>query len=232
MVLPLYLAQTRCEMGGNSPMPNFLAYMSVHFSPGGTGLSNFPDILPPGTLLILDDSTPMYGHDPDRIIKELSGLMERHQCEGLLLDFQRPGYGTLAELAKAVTDALPCPVGVSELYAEGLSCPVFLSPVPPDRPLRKHLAPWTGREIWLELGLDGEILTLTEQGCTVTPLPFPDPDAEGFYDATLNCHYTVETNEKAARFTLWRTKEDLNTFLEAAETSGIAKTVGLYQELR
>lgn len=226
MVLPLYLAQTRCEMGGNSPAPNFLAYMSVHFSPGGNGLSNFPDILPPGTLLILDDSTPISSHDPERIVKELSSLIEQHQCESLLLDFQRPGYGTLAELAKAVTEALPCPVGVSELYAEGLSCPVFLSPVPPDRPLRKHLAPWTGREIWLEAALEGLELTLTENGCSAAPLhDFPE---QGLKDSRLHCHYTIES---PATFHIWRTRDDLDALLAEAKIAGVTRAIGLWQEL-
>ena len=48
----------------------------------------------------------------------------------------------------------------------------------------------------------------------------------------LHCHYTIETNEKAARFTLWRTKEDLEALLEEAEKSGIVGYVGLYQELQ
>ena len=226
MALPLYLAQTRCEMGGNSPVPTFCAYMSVHFSPGGTGLSNFPEALPPGAMLILDDSTPISGHDPERIVKELSGLMEQHQCESLLRDFQRPGYPALAALAQAVSDTLPCSVGVSEIYAAGLSCPVFLSPVPPDRPLRKHLAPWTGREIWLEAALEGLKLTLTENGCATAPLhDFPE---QGLKDSRLHCHYTIES---PATFHIWRTWDDLDALLAEAKIAGVTRAIGLWQEL-
>ena len=227
MALPLYLAQTRVEMGVNSPAPNFFAYMALHFSSSGTGLSNFPESLPPGAMLILDDSTPMDRHDAIRIVKELSGLMERQQCESLLLDFQRPDCPELAALAKVISDTLPYPVGVSELYAQGLSCPVFLSPVPPDRPLHEHLAPWTGREIWLEAALDGMELTLTEAGCSTCPLL--EPPQAGLADKRLYCHYDIRL-DSAARFRLWRTQEDLDILLQKAENTGVTRAIGLWQE--
>ena len=228
MALPLYLAQTRMEMGVNSPAPNFFAYMALHFSSSGTGLSNFPESLPPEAMLILDDSTPLDGHDAIRIVKELSGLMELQQCESLLLDFQRPDYPELAALAKVISDTLPYPVGVSDRYAQGLSCPVFLSPVPPDRPLHEHLAPWTGREIWLEAALDGMELTLTEDGCTAAPLL--DYSGDGMMDEQLHCHYAIRL-DSAARFRLWRTREDLDRLLQKAENAGITRAIGLWQEL-
>lgn len=228
MALPLYLAQTRVEMGVNSPAPNFFAYMALHFSSSGTGLSNFPEALPPGAMLILDDSTPMDGHDAIRIVKELSGLMERQQCESLLLDFQRPDCPALAALAKLISDTLPFPVGVSERYAQGLNCPVFLSPVPPDRPLHEHLAPWTGREIWLEAALEGMELMLTADGCTAAPLP--DYPGDGMMDEQLHCHYDIRL-DSAAHFRLWRTREDLDRLLQKAENAGITRAIGLWQEL-
>ena len=225
MALPLYLAQTAAEMAGN-PLPGSLAYLACHFSPGGTGLSNLPEALPAGAMLILDDSTPMDGHDPEKIVKQLSAQVKLWQCEAVLLDFQRSGLAAQAELAKLLAGSLPCSVGVSELYAKGLSCPVFLPPVPLDRPLAEYLAPWKGREVWLEAALDGVILTLTEQGCTAAPLfDFP---GDGLQDERLHCHYTVEA---PATFRLWRTREDLHTLLEDAQLLGITKAVGLWQEL-
>ena len=148
MALPLYLAQTAAEMAGN-PLSGSCAYMACHFSPGGRGLSNLPEMLPTGAMLILDDSSPMDGHDPALILDQLAELIARHRCESLLLDFQRTNIREQQELAKLLADTLPCPVGVSELYAHGLSCPVFLPPVPPDRPLSDYLQPWQGRETWL-----------------------------------------------------------------------------------
>lgn len=177
-------------------------------------------------MLILDDSTPMDGHDPAQILKELSAQLEKHRCRCLLLDFQRPGIAAQAELARLLTERLPCPVGVSDLYARELGCPVFLSPAPPDVPLKAHLAPWTGREIWLDAALDGITLILAENGCTATPLSdFPE---RGLKDDKLHCHYTVES---PATFHLWRTRDDLDALLKEAEMLGVTKTVGLWQEL-
>lgn len=228
MVLPLYLAMTRAEMAGNPPPAAHLAYMACHFSPAGTSLSNCPEHLVPGSMLVLDDSTPMDGHDPERILKELSALMEAHRCESLLLDFQRPGNPAQMQLAEAVSQMLPYPVGVSEQYAHGLPCTVFLSTLPPDRPLEEYLKPWQGREIWLEAALDAVELTLTENGCTTSPLPFTDE--EGFSDSALHCHYSIQV-DTAARFRLWRTREDLEALLREAETAGVTRTIGLWQEL-
>ena len=228
MALPLYLAQTAAEMAGN-PLSDSCAYMACHFSPGGRGLSNLPEMLPTGAMLILDDSSPMDGHDPALILKQLADVISRYSCESLLLDFQRPGLPAQQELARFLCDAPPCPVGVSELYAHGLACPVFLPPVPPDKLLTEHLTPWQGREIWLDTALDGITLTLTESGCTADPLyDFPE---DGLTDKHLNCHYTIETNADSAIFRLWRTMEDLDVLLAEAESQGITKAIGLWQEL-
>lgn len=208
-----------------------MAWMACHFSPYGLGLSNLPKDLPAGSLLILDDITPPRGHDPAWIAEQLTQCVEILDCSGLLLDFQRQNSSETAALAKYLTEALPCPAIVSDCYAGDLDCPVFLPPVPPSVAPEAHFAPWQGREIWLEIGLCGEMLTLTQQGCTVTPLTCPDPNREGFSDPKLHCHYTIETDEKSAGFTLWRTKEDWNAFLEEAEFLGVSGTVGLYQEL-
>ena len=231
MAIAPFLAMTAAEMRNISVYPPKIAWMACHFSPYGTGLSNLPRELPPGSLLILDDVTPPHGHDPVLIAEQLTQCTELLQCRGILLDFQRRNCPETAALAKHLTQALPCPTAVSDSYASDLSCPVFLSPLPPSVPLEAYLAPWKGRDIWLELGLEGEILTLTEQGCTATSLPYPDPDADGFSDENLHCHYTTETNEKAARFTLWRTSEDIKQLLEEAETLGVTAAVGLFQEL-
>ncbi len=229
MALPLYLALTAAEMAGNLPSDR-MAYMACHFSPGGPGLSNLPPELPPGAILILDDSTPIDGHDPDLILKLLAEQVERHRCESVLLDFQRTGIEGQQELASFLAKSLPCPLGVSEQYAQGLPCPVFLSPLPPDKPLAEYLKPWQGRDIWLEAALDGITLTLTEQGCTASPLfGFPE---NGRSNDKLHCHYTIETDRQSAIFQLWRTREDLDTLLKDAEIDGITKVIGLWQELK
>ena len=228
MVLALYLAQTAAEMAGN-PVPEKLAYLACHFSPGGKGLSNLPPDLPPGIMLILDDSTPMDGHDPDLIVKQLSDLIQANRCEALLLDFQRPDMPGQRELAQLLGSALPCPVGVSEIYAQELTCPVFLPPVPPDIPVSEYLRPWQNREIWLDAALDGITLTLRESGCVAESLwDFPE---DGQNDEKLHCHYAIETTDDSAVFRLWRTVTDLNDLLAEAETQNVRKAIGLWQEL-
>ena len=228
MALPLYLAQTAAEMAGN-PHSGHFAWMACHFSPGGKGLSNIPVILPEGAMLILDDSIPMADHDRSLIVRQLADAIRQHRCESLLLDFQRPGLSGQQELAEQLTASLPCPVGVSEAYARALSCPVFLSPAPPDQRLADHLAPWQGREIWLDAALDGITFTLKETGCTSEP--FFDIPEDGLTDKHLNCHYTIETGADSAIFRLWRTRQDLEALLSEAESLGVNKAIGLWQEL-
>ncbi|MBR1972247.1 MAG: hypothetical protein IKA16_02275 [Oscillospiraceae bacterium] len=231
MAIMPFLAMTASEMRSFSQIPAKTAWMACHFSPYGLGLSNLPRVLPSGSLLMVDDITPPHGHDSQIIAEQLQQCVETLGCCGILLDFQRPDNEETATLAQFLTAALPCPVAVSEEYAEAVDGPVFLSPVPPSVALSGHLAPWAGRDIWLDLSLAAEVITVTAQGAQAVPLPFPDMDADGFAETALHCHYRTELRENAAVFTLWRTREDLETLLEEAEESGIRTAVGLYQEL-
>lgn len=231
MAIVPFLAMTAAEMENLSHLPQRLAWMACHFSPYGLGLSNLPRELPADSLLIVDDITPPRGHDPLLIEHQLIQCVEMLPCSGILLDFQRADCEETAALAAHLIKALPCPTAVSKNYAGDFSCGVILPPPPLSVRLSDYLKPWTGREIWLELGLDGECLRLTENGCEAFLLPYPAADTTGFYDETLRCHYTLQTNQKSASFTLWRTKEDMLEFLQDAETLGISGAVGLYQEL-
>lgn len=230
MPIAHYLAMTAAEMAGNSVLPDRTAWMACHFSPSGSGLSNLPRWLPPGSLLILDDSTPIHDHDPERIASELSACMERLQCVGLLLDFQRPGVDQARQLADYLCGVLSFPVVVSDAYAVDLDCGVFVSPIPLDEAMASHLARWRGREIWLDTTMEGLELVLTEEGANSTPLPhqtFPDC---GLEDGALHCHYRIAQQENSAVFTLWRKRSDICAQLEEAETLGVTAAVGLYQE--
>ena len=231
MAMEPFLAMTAAEMRNVSTFPPKIAWMACHFSPYGTGLSNLPQELPPDSLLIVDDITPPCRHDPVLIAEQLRKCAEECQCCGILLDFQRTGCDETFDIAKALFTALPYPTALSSGYGRDLDCPVFLPPVPPSVPLEEYLFPWKSREIWLELGLDGEVLTLTEQGCTTTSLPFPEPNQEGFSDPALHCHYTIEAKENSASFTLWRNQEDIQQLLKEVETLGVTTAVGLFQEL-
>ena len=231
MAIRPFLAMTAAEMRNCTTLPPKTAWMACHFSPYGLGLSNLPRFLPPHSLLTVDDITPLGGHDPEAITRQLTFLAESFALSGILLDLQRPGYEEAGELVSYLSRSLPCPVAVSEAYAAGRDAPVFLSPVPPSVPVREYLLPWTDREIWLDVSAWGEILTLTEEGCRSMPLPPWELPGEGFTEPDLHCRYNIIIKESAAQFTLWRTEEDLASLLAEVETLGVTNAVGLYQEL-
>ena len=225
-----FLAMTAAEIREKSDLPEKIAWMACHFSPYGTGLSNLPRTLPPGSLLILDDITPIRGHDPHRILDQLRECTQALSCSGVLLDFQRPDVAETAALVEVLTKGLPCPVAVSHCYAGAGSFPVFLPPVPPSEPMDAYFAPWAGREVWLELSLEGEEITVTEEGASFTPLLNPSFSEEGFRDTDLCCHYRCIPQDEKIKFLLWRTEEDLEDLLKQAEHFGVTAAVGLYQE--
>ncbi len=229
MAIQPYLAMTAAQMLRNPGISRNAAWMACRFSLIGPGLSNLPEYLPPESLLMLTDETPWYRHDPERILSQLRECLETFSCPGLLLDFQRPGEDALSELTENLAQALPCPVIVSAPYARE-DCPVLLPPVPASVPVVDWLRPWKGREIWLELALDGQCITLTEAGASARDLLLGE-NGSGWEDPTLCCHYRVETQPDAARFTLWRSREDLSKLLLQAEAAGISGAVGFWEEL-
>ena len=230
MPIPRYLAMTAAEMGGCTALPRQTAWMACHFSSGGNGLSNLPRWLPADSLLILDDSIPMQGHDLQQIAAELGACLERLQCVSLLLDFQRAGQEQTRKLAEYLCETLPFPIIVSDAYAEGLDCGVFVSPIPPDESMASRLSPWKGREIWLDTTMEGLEILLTEDGAKATPLPPWERPAGGFEEKRLHCHYRISLENNSAVFTLWRTKADIEALLSEAEALGVTAAVGLYQE--
>lgn len=230
MPIPRYLAMTAAEMAGCTALPRQTAWMACHFSSGGNGLSNLPRWLPADSLLILDDSIPMQGHDLQQIAVELGACLEQLQCVSLLLDFQRAGEEQTRKLVEHLCETLPFPIIVSDAYAEGLNCGVFVSPTPPDEAMASRLSPWQGREIWLDTTMEGLEILLTEDGAKATPLPpWERPDG-GFEEKHLHCHYRISLGKNSALFTLWRTKADIEALLSEAEALGVTAAVGLYQE--
>ena len=91
MAIRPFLAMTAAEIQGTETLPPKTAWMACHFSPYSTGLSNLPKALPPGSMVILDDITPIHGHDAEAIAAQLRSRLEEIECSGVLLDFQRPG---------------------------------------------------------------------------------------------------------------------------------------------
>lgn len=232
MPIAHYLAMTAGEMTGKSVFPNPVAWMACHFSLYDRGLSNLPRWLPPGSLLILDDSTPMEDHDPQRIAAELNACMERLECAALLLDFQRPEAEQVQALAAYLCSTLPFPLVVSETYAEELECGVFVSPIPLDETMASRLTRWRGRKIWLDTSMEGLELILTEDGVKETPLSSLEYPETGLEDRKLHCHYRISLRESSAVFTLWRTEEDVCAQLKEAQMLGVTSAIGLYQEFK
>lgn len=230
MGCPQYLAKTKAEFRLEDFSSSPSAWMACHFSPYGTGLSNLPRSLPPDSLLMLDDITPMHGHDIRFIGEQLQYCVEKFRCRGVLLDFQRPGYPECERLISHLSEALPCPVGVSSLYGKAANTPVLLPPLPFCTPLKTYLSSWQGREIWLETALEGESIVLTEEGSAASPLPGFVPTEDGFSEEALHCHYKAAVSEDNITFTLWRTREDVDAMLTEAEALGVTLAVGLYQQ--
>lgn len=225
MPFKFFLAQTAAEIMQPLPTNAKKAWMACHFSPYGTGLSNLPDHLPEGSMVIVNDLMPVAGHDPERIARQLKEIVQVCQCSRVLLDFQRSGEGRTADIAKAIVQALPCLVGVSEVYAKGLACPVFLPPLPLHMPLQDYIVPWQGRPVWLEIMPDCAAYTITEDGCKKASC-----EAAGafpHFDERACCRYRIEDMEEAVHFTLRRGFEELALLRQSEQ---IDCFVGLHQK--
>ena len=230
MEISRYLAMTKGEIAHFScPDGYYPGWMACHFSPYGTGLSNFPRQLPLGSMLILNDRTPICGHDPVLIRQQLEAAVIAYGCNCVLLDFQRPMVPETADLCAILSTGLPCPVGISEIYAKEIPGPVFLSSIPADHPPRDHFTPWQGREIWLETAPEAVEITVTESGSKTQSLPLP-PECASFFDSTLYCRYCQEIREQEICFTLWRDLSALDALTQAVVAQGVTKTVGLFQD--
>lgn len=231
MATSLYLAMTAAEYLAARSLPHRIAWMACHFSPYGLGLSNIPASLPEGSLLILSDVIPIQGHDPLLVAQELTECLQLHRCHGLLLDFQRVSCREAEALTDILTREISFPMAVSEPYAGGRGCPVFLPPCPPHVSLKEYIAPWAEREIWLEAAFSHTQLLLTPSGTAVSQNTSGLPDGPVFPEETLCCHYSTQVTDTDVRFHLWRTEEDLNALMEVGAALKIQKFVGLYQEL-
>lgn len=231
MGLPLNLAMTPSEISACPRLPESIAWMACHFSPYGQGLSNIPDSLPAGSMLILNDRLACSGHSPGLIADQLKEAATRLKCETVLLDFQRSPDPESNAVVKAIMEYLPCPGAVTADFAKALDCPVFLAPPMLHIPLDEYLTPWQGREIWLEAALCQEQITVTEKGVTYTPQFPPDHLEDGFPEEALCCRYRSRVSDKEVRFTLFDTRETLEKKLSLAQSLGVTRAVGLYQEL-
>ena len=221
-----YLAMTAEEIAFCPRLPEKAAWMACHFSPYGLGLTNLPEKMPAGSMLILNDRIPIRGHDPEQIAHELNSL----RFDSLLLDFQRLGSSETMDLVVTILKKVPCPVAVTEAYAAGLDCPVFLPPVPTDSPPEDSLSKWGGREIWLDVSPGWTSYAVRETGTESISPTIPGCSAVWHKNESLFCHYSIETSPDSITFTLRRTQEDTARLLTHARELGVVRGVGLYQE--
>ena len=229
MEIVLYLAMTAAEFRENSHRFPKIAWMACHFSPYGTGLSNLPAKLPKGSLLMVNDRTPVSGHEPERIAGQLKEVVEELQCCGIALDFQRANEPQTQRIATAVA-ALPFPVAVTPQYAHGLSCAVLLPPIPMTTLPEDYLFPWKGRDIWLEVEAEGRIIRVTPEGSQEMEEQdhsFPCPHL----DEQLHCQYGMDIHAAHVDFHLRREKSHLEHLMQDMASRGVSHFVGLYQQL-
>lgn len=223
----IFLAQTDREMAES--LPKHLAYMALHFSPYSAGLSNAPKELPAGSILLLDDSMPPNGHDPQAVVNQLRQLVVQFSSHGVLLDFQRQETEEAERMVICILEALSCPVAVTKQYAKNLHCPVFLPPLPVNKSLKGYLQPWLKQGVYLEIAPEASEITVTEQGSTTVQIPLA-PNLP-LQDEQLHCHYNVEVFPDKAVFTICRNNTDLQSLVQEAEAMGVLGCVGLYKEL-
>ena len=207
MPIPVFYAMTKEEMQSAAQFPEHLAL--IDFANGTED-----------SLLILTDRKSWS-------LSEIQSIANNHSK--ILLDFQHPenpeNHRIIAELER-----LGLPYCATGIYAAQYGCAVLLPPVPPTRSLSDHISPWKGRELWLEIALDGQHITLTKDGCTEQYIPHAQHRHGAHNDEKLHCRYFVHTTENAAEFTLWRSKEDIADLLKEAESLGVRLAVGLWQE--
>ena len=229
MICQWYLAMTSAEMHHLEALPGAVAWMACHFSPYGTGLSNLPSALPAGSMVILNDSTPIFGHDSEQIAGQLLEIVREQQVSAVLLDLQRPDCPEAPEIIERITQALPCPVAVTEIYGANTNCGVFLSP-PLNQALEEAIKPWQKREIWLDIPLGSQAITGTCKGGSGSGHCAPEDGNYPHEDRALHCRYWIDASQDRVRFTLCRSADQLPALLDEAGKLGIPRAVGLYQE--
>lgn len=211
MVLPLYLAMTAAEMACTDTPPRYFGVFDAAH-------------LPPGAMGILTDRIPF--QDP---LKTAEAVRELN-CGSVLLDFARKPDAGSRMVADALFQALPCPVAAPPAFAGDSDCAVFLPPCPLHVPLAEYLRPWQNRDIWLDITLQQQTVTVTPRGTVYSPA-VPADRQDGVFDEILMCRCITEVAEDMVRFILFDTPETLKIKLEEAAKRGVTRAVGLYQEL-
>lgn len=231
MAMDFYLAMTAAEFSVCPHFPEKIGWLACHFSPSGPGLSNIPKALPPGAVLLLDDSTPFQNHRIQYILQQLQEIIDALQIRAVILDLQRPNVPGVHALTELLQKELPCPVAAPPGYTPA-HAPVFLPPCPLYRPLKKHLQPYLGREIWLDAAPLPVQLVLTSKGCGAGGPSAGALARTPHREQALHCHYGITLENDRAIFTFTRNSQELQDWFREAEQLGVHAVIGLYQEFR
>lgn len=230
MSIPLYLAMTAADFFRCAEIPPHIAWMSLHFSPSGPGLSNLPGVLPQGSMVILDDQIPWNGHSHQQVCKELRGLLQTRKLNSLLLDFERPPKPetlALSQMILSLCKEIGCSIGLPKAYRTTGEGALFLPPHPSH--LSPDKLPAEGAEVWLEAapgGLTADILpdrVLLEEG---PPLPLSGVPV--FMNPALHCCYTSVPTSQGIRVRLFDTKRTMEAKAAIWERLGVTRLIGLY----
>ena len=231
MAFDTYLAMTAAEIAMCDRLPPKTAWMGCHFSPYGTGISNLPAGIPEGSMIILNDRIPLYGHDPKRIADELADVLDKAKASALLLDLQRSYSDEMRRIVECVLSKCNCPAAVTEAYAPDTSCAVFLPLPDTPIPLETYIRSYKNRRIWLEATTQSCVCRVTSHGSEFIYPQDPPDETMPFYDEKTCWFYKISVSDDSAVFTLCRTTESIEALLAQAKELNIELAVGLYQQL-
>ena len=228
MNLSIYMAFVAAESEAILRYKGKAAWLGYHLSAFDSGITPRPSFLDSCHMLVLTDETPLLHHDPQKVTSEICAEAKSLGCEKILLDFQRPPTEKSLVLAKSILRSAPCAVGITECYANDTDCSVFLPSPPLWTPLQETIAPWKGRDIWLEIFPEDGCITITKKGGNYSPsAPLENYP---FCDNALCLSYSTEQYAQQVKVHLHRGITEMKAFLHLADSLGISAAIGLYQQ--
>ncbi len=234
MSIPMFLALTAEEFSQNPSLPCRPAWMSVHFSSKGPGLSNLPPQLPPGSMIILDDHIPWKDHSIESICKDLTEALLRAGVYGLLLDFERQPTEETTLLARAVTECckeLGVTLGAPANYIFDEDTALFVSPLPCNIPAESLKSQ---RKLWLDISPVCHCIKMSKDKAWESPATYPPRSKtekhEIHWDDTLLCSYFTESDDDTLKITLFRDTEDAWRLLKRLDPARVQLALGLWRD--
>lgn len=230
MPISIYEAVTAGDCAGHDA---HVAWMAAHFSVAGTGVSNLPRRLPPGSLLILDDRIPWQNHDAQRICQELLQAVANLACSGILLDLERepcPQTQSFCALLCTCCQQHSIPLAMPPAYGLSLPTALFLPPLPCWPGPEAVLQPFSGRELWLDAAESGCVAEIGRTSVQISPA---DPaalqaQAEGqavFWHDGLCCRYYSSRMGEQIRVALYDTRQTMAQKLDICAKLGVSVAV-------